>query len=82
MQAEFALRNCLPSIGKQSVESVSLSFRNQRLQGNSNNLRWWPADQLCESAIAVEHDTFSGKSRCALAHRLYQHAIVGFEPLQ
>src|SRR6185437_7716532 len=58
-QIEFALRNRLPGIRKQSFEFVSLRFRNQRLERNSNHFRRWPIHQFCKPAIAVEHRTIS-----------------------
>src|SRR5208337_218218 len=81
-QVEFAFRNRLLSLGKQSFKSVSLCFRNQRLNCNSDNFPWWPANQLCKPAIAVEHSAIPGQSRRAFAHGLDQHAISGFAAFQ
>ena len=70
------------SLGKQSFKSVSLCFRNQRLNRNSDNFSRWPADQFCKPAIAVEHGAIPGQSRRAFAHGLHQHAISGFAAFQ
>ncbi|MGB2677073.1 MAG: hypothetical protein WAN12_08335 [Candidatus Acidiferrum sp.] len=81
-QVEFAFRNRLLSLGKESFKSVSVCFLDERLNRHPDNFSWWPANQFCKPAVAVEHSTISGKSRRAFAHGLHQHAISGFSTLQ
>jgi hypothetical protein len=77
-QVEFAFRCSLLSIGKKRLKSTSLRFRNLQFQSSSDDSPCWPAQKICKTAIAVEHNTISGQSRRAFAHGLHQHAIVGF----
>jgi hypothetical protein len=54
-QTKLALCSRLPSIPKQSFESVSLRFRNQRLERNANSSPCRPAGQFRNPAIAIEY---------------------------